>query len=151
MVSAENFIKVLFLTYDVIRTCEHDREHVNAFLNPYIRMGDHIYHLVHYMFAGECRSRNVQQFTKFIRICGSNNGLECLTYPPARLCLYLTHRCPPPHFCTVATPQKVSLWCVITTDDVVFAPYPAAVALPIRGKDFHPRCVLIYAMYDVCD
>jgi len=43
MVSAENFIKVLFLTYDVVRSYEHDREHVVAFLNPYNRMRDYIF------------------------------------------------------------------------------------------------------------
>jgi hypothetical protein len=72
----------LFLTYDVVRTYEHDREHVKAFLNPYIRTGDHIYHLAHYMFAAGCRSDNVEQFIKFIGICGCNHGLECHTYPP---------------------------------------------------------------------
>jgi len=30
MVSAENFMKVLFLAYDVVRSYEHDREHVTA-------------------------------------------------------------------------------------------------------------------------
>jgi len=39
MVSAGNFMKILFLTYDVVRSYEHDREHVAVFLNPYSRMG----------------------------------------------------------------------------------------------------------------
>jgi hypothetical protein len=30
VVSAENFMKVLFLTYDVVRSYEHDRAHVAA-------------------------------------------------------------------------------------------------------------------------
>jgi hypothetical protein len=31
IVSAENFMKVLFLTYNVVRAYEHDREHVTAY------------------------------------------------------------------------------------------------------------------------
>jgi hypothetical protein len=65
MVSAENFIKVLLLSYDVVSPYEHDREHVAAFVNLYNRIGDDIYHLAHYMFATGCRS-DVDHFTKFI-------------------------------------------------------------------------------------
>jgi len=42
MVSAENFMKVLFFTYDVVRSYEHDSEHVAAFLSPYNLMGDYM-------------------------------------------------------------------------------------------------------------
>ena len=63
MVSAANFMKVLFLTYDVVCSYEHDREHVAAFLTPYNRMGDYIHQLAHYMFAAGCRYDKVHQFT----------------------------------------------------------------------------------------
>jgi len=39
IVSAENCMKVLFLTYVVVRSYEHDREDVAVFLNPCNRMG----------------------------------------------------------------------------------------------------------------
>jgi hypothetical protein len=44
---------------------------VKAFLNPYNRMGDYVYHLVHYMFAEGCRTDNVDHFTTFIAIVAS--------------------------------------------------------------------------------
>jgi len=52
-------------------TIESTQRHVKAFLNPYNRMEDYIYHLAHYMFAAGCRSENVDQFTKFIDIVAS--------------------------------------------------------------------------------
>jgi ABC-type thiamine transport system substrate-binding protein len=74
MVSAENCMKVSFLTYDVVHSCEHDREHVTAFLNPYNRMGNYIYHQAHCVFAVGYRPDNVDQFTKFI---GSVTTMDC--------------------------------------------------------------------------
>jgi hypothetical protein len=41
---------------------------MKAFLIPYNRMEDYIYHLARYMFAAGCRSDNVDQFTKFLCI-----------------------------------------------------------------------------------
>ena len=37
-------------------TIEITWRHVKAFLNPYNRQGDYIFHLVQYMFAARCRS-----------------------------------------------------------------------------------------------
>ena len=61
---SREFHEILFLMYDLVRSYEHDREHmpprhVKAFLNPYNRMGDYIYHLAHYMFATGGRYDNV--------------------------------------------------------------------------------------------
>ena len=62
-----------------MNTIESTWRHVKAFLNPYNRMGDYIYHLAHYMLAAECRSNNVDQFTKFIGIVAS---IDCSASPP---------------------------------------------------------------------
>ena len=52
-------------------TIESTWRRVKAILNFYNRVDDYIYHLAHYMFAAECRSENVDQFTKFIEIVAS--------------------------------------------------------------------------------
>jgi hypothetical protein len=49
-----------------MNTIESTGWHVKAFLNPYNQVNDCICNLTHYMFAAECRSENVDQFTKFI-------------------------------------------------------------------------------------
>jgi hypothetical protein len=77
MVSAEDFMKVLSLTCDVVRTYEHTIEstwrHVKPSLNPYNRNWDCVYHQAHYTFVAECRSENVDQFTKFIGIAATKD------------------------------------------------------------------------------
>ena len=65
-----NFIEVLFLTYYMVRSNKHHREHVAVVegISQYLQPdGGYIYHLAHYMFAAGCRSHNVDQF-KFISI-----------------------------------------------------------------------------------
>ena len=42
MVSAKNFMKVLFFTYYDVRSYEYDREHVAAFLIPYNLVRDYM-------------------------------------------------------------------------------------------------------------
>jgi len=49
-------------------TTESTKRHVKAFLNPYNRVDDYIYHVAHYMFVAGCRSENVDRFTKVIDI-----------------------------------------------------------------------------------
>jgi len=73
MVSAENFIKVLFFTYDFVCSYEHDQVHVKAFLNTYNLVGDYIHHLTRYMLAAGCPSDNTDQFTKFIGIVATKD------------------------------------------------------------------------------
>jgi hypothetical protein len=46
---------------------------VKAFLNPYNRVGDYIYHLAHYMLAARCRHENEDDFTKFIDLVASTD------------------------------------------------------------------------------
>ena len=41
---------------------------MRAFLNPYNRVGDYVYHLAQYMFMVRCKAENVDEFTKFIQI-----------------------------------------------------------------------------------
>jgi hypothetical protein len=41
---------------------------VKAFLNPYNRMGEYMYHVAHHMFSVRCRYENMDQFTKFLGI-----------------------------------------------------------------------------------
>ena len=47
--------------------------HVKAFLNPYNRKREYIFHLAQYMFAAQCRSENVDQFTKFLHIVANTD------------------------------------------------------------------------------
>ena len=49
-------------------TIENTWRRVKAFLNPYNRVGDYVYHLAHYMLVAGFRSDNVDQFFKFIGI-----------------------------------------------------------------------------------
>jgi hypothetical protein len=69
MVSAENFMKVFLLSYDVVLPYEHDRENVAACegIPQSLQPDGGLYHLAHYMFAAGCRSY-VDHFNKFIRI-----------------------------------------------------------------------------------
>jgi hypothetical protein len=67
MVSAQNFMKGVFLSttfFARTNTIENTWRRVKAFLNPYNRMGDYIYHLAHYMLVAQFRSDNVDQFLK---------------------------------------------------------------------------------------
>jgi len=62
-------------------TIESTNRRAKAFLNPYNRVDDCIYHLAHYIFVAGCRSENVDQFTKIIGIVASmdwsaSNGLD---------------------------------------------------------------------------
>jgi hypothetical protein len=93
MVSAENFMKVLFITYNVVRSYEHHGEHVVAFLNPFNRMGHNTYQLAHYMFAAGCRSDKFK----------CNHGLVGHTSAQLRSCRYVILRRHNPHFRPVAT------------------------------------------------
>jgi len=47
-------------------TIENTLRRVKAFLSPYNRMGDYIYHVAYYMLVAGFRSNNVDQFIKFI-------------------------------------------------------------------------------------
>ena len=51
-----------------INTIQSTWRHVRAFLNPYNRGGDYVYHLAQYMFMVRCKAENVDEFTKFIQI-----------------------------------------------------------------------------------
>jgi hypothetical protein len=66
-------------------TIESTWRHVMAFLNPYNRVEDYIYHLAHYMFAAGCRSQNVDQFTKFIGIVASMDWSATPTVDPGNV------------------------------------------------------------------
>jgi hypothetical protein len=71
---------------------------MKAFLNPYNRMGDCIYHLAHYMFAVGCRSDHVDQFTKFIGIIASTDHVVDRTAsPPSITVVTLKFRTTVPH------------------------------------------------------
>jgi hypothetical protein len=63
-------------------TIESTWRHVKAFLNPYNRVDDYIYHLAHYMFAAECRSENVNHFTNFILIVASMDWSASISPDP---------------------------------------------------------------------
>jgi hypothetical protein len=71
-----NFIEVLFLTYDIVLSNKHHREHMAVFedISQYLRPdGGYIYHLAHYMFVKACRYHSVDQFIKFIYIIHIKN------------------------------------------------------------------------------
>jgi transposase-like protein len=53
--------------------------HVKVFLSPYNRKGGYIHHLAHYMFAAMCRAEKVEQFTKFLHLGLTTDGIECPT------------------------------------------------------------------------
>jgi hypothetical protein len=42
--------------------------HLKAYLSPYNRKGDYIYHFAQYMFAVRCRAEKVIPFTKFLHL-----------------------------------------------------------------------------------
>ena len=54
-------------------TIESTWLHVKAFLEPYNRKGDYIYHLAHYMFSAKCRAEKVDEFTKFLLLVATVN------------------------------------------------------------------------------
>jgi transposase-like protein len=54
-------------------TIESTWRHVNAYLNPYNRKGDYIYHLAHYMFVAKCRAEKVRPFTKFLHLVATTD------------------------------------------------------------------------------
>jgi len=63
-------------------TIESTWRHVKAYLNPYNRKGNYIYHLAHYMFAARCRAEGVDQFTKFLHLVATKDWSQC---PPPRI------------------------------------------------------------------
>jgi hypothetical protein len=115
MVSAGNFMTALFLAYDVVCSYEHDREHVAAFLNPYSRMGDCIYHLSQYVFVAGFRFDNVDHFIKFIGIVAN---MDWIATPPLHCGPVLPLRHPTLQNSPIATDNTSTLVVYITTDDV---------------------------------
>jgi hypothetical protein len=53
--------------------------HVKAFLRPYNRQEDYVFHLAHYMFAARCKARGIPQFTQFLAIAASTDWTSCST------------------------------------------------------------------------
>jgi hypothetical protein len=136
MVSARNFMKVLFLTYDVVRSYEHDREHVAAFLNPYTRMGDCIYHLSQYVLAAGFRFDNVDQFMKFIGIVAN---MDWIATPPLHRGPVLPLRRPNLHFSPIAADKTSTLGVHITTDNVASPSLCSARNLPLNFRTTGPH------------
>jgi len=66
-------------------TIESTRRHVKAYLSPYNRKVDYIYHLTHYMFAAKCRVEKLHPFTK-IPAPRRHNGLEPMSPTPSVSC-----------------------------------------------------------------
>jgi transposase-like protein len=64
-------------------TIEGTWRHVKAFVNPYNRVGDYIYHLAHYVFAALCRHENVDDFTKFIALVANTDWSASPPLPTA--------------------------------------------------------------------
>jgi transposase-like protein len=54
-------------------TIESTWRHVKAYLNPYNRKGDYIYHLAHYMFMARYRAEKVDPFTKFLHLIATTD------------------------------------------------------------------------------
>ena len=91
-------------------TIESTWRHVKAFLNPYSRTREYILHLVQYKFAAQCRSENVDQFTKFLHIVSNTDWsvssspegdgakwLAAAVHPPLRASPHFTGQyCLPP-------------------------------------------------------
>jgi len=85
MVSAENFMKIFLLSYDVVLPYEHDRENVAACDGiPQSLQPDG--GLAHYMFAAGCRS-DVDHFNKFISIGAT---MDWSAKPPRPRCHFAT-------------------------------------------------------------
>jgi len=89
--------------------------HVKAFLNPYSRMGDCIYHLAHYMLAAGVLIRQ-RGLVHHVHRHRCKHGLNRLTSSPSRshrsvALLRLT-----PHFSPVADDNTSALSRHITTD-----------------------------------
>ena len=84
-------------TGDDTNTIDRIWRHIKAFLNPYNRVDDYIYHLVHYMFAAECRSENEDQFAKFIGIVASMDWRVSISPDTGTVVNWLTVAPPMPY------------------------------------------------------
>ena len=62
-------------------TIECTWRHVKAYLSPYNRKRDYIYHLAQYMFAARCRAENVDPFTKFLQLVATTDWSHCPPTP----------------------------------------------------------------------
>jgi hypothetical protein len=58
-------------------TIESTWRHVKAFLSPYNRKGDYIYHLAHYKFEARRRAERVDEFTKFLHLAATTTWCIC--------------------------------------------------------------------------
>jgi len=114
-VSFEKFMTVSFLTYDVVRSYENDREHVAASEGiPQSLQPD----------GGLCLSAGPIQFCGWvpIRQRGTVHLVHCIvatmdwSAPPTRSCHYVTRCSPSPYFSPVHNTSVFGLH--ITTDDV---------------------------------
>jgi hypothetical protein len=95
MVSAENFMKDLFFTYDVVRSYKHDCEHVAACKGiPQSLQPDGGLHVTWpTTFAAGSRSGNVDQFTKLMGIVAT---MDYSAIPPHLLDHVATKLAVPP-------------------------------------------------------
>ena len=87
MVSVENFIKVLFLTYDVVRT---SRWGTTSITWPTICLP----------WGADPTTLSSSRSSSASVV--ATMDWSATPYPPTWTCRYLTHRRPSPHFCTVA-------------------------------------------------
>ena len=67
-------------------TIESTWRHVKAYLSPYNRQVDYIYHLAHYMFAAKCRAEKVEPFTKFLHLVATTDWSLCPPPNPSSSC-----------------------------------------------------------------
>ena len=138
-------MRVLFLTYDVVRSCEHDREHVVACESiPQSLQPDEGLHLSSgLLFAAVCWSDNVDQFTKFIGIVATVDE-SATSPPPLRSCRYVSPHRPTPHFSAVANHNTLFWGLHITTDDML----PCA-HMPIKFWTTapHPLYIIVLELY----
>ena len=145
MVSAENFMKVLFFTYDFVCSYEHNRVHMAACEGfPQYLQPDGGLHLspnpLHVCGGVPIRLRGTVHKIHWHRC---NHEMECHTSPRSGSWCYLTCHRPTPHFSSVNAHNTSTCGVHITTDDVahsfVLLGAPHATKIPNYSTVPHPN------------
>ena len=67
-------------------TIDSTWRYVKPYLNPYNRMVYNIYQMAHYILPARCRTKNADQFTKFIVVVTSMDWSATTSLDPSNVC-----------------------------------------------------------------